>query len=262
MSPSAKRVVRVDQERQPYRTELTPVSFLRRSAYVFPDKDRGDPRGAAVHLPPVRGAGEPAGLAPARARAPPTRPRGLHLPRTPRRCWRRTTACPRPAAPGRRSTRGSTRTRSATSSEHSGAKVPLRRRRVRAARRSRSTSGRAPRRAHRRHRRPRRSLRGLPGRRLARRPSSPGSRTRTRRSRSTTPRARPGGPRASWYHHRGRLPERHRRDDRDRHVASTRATSGRCRCSTATAGASPGRSPRSAAPTSASGGSSRAGSGT
>ena len=38
MSPSAKKVVRVDQERQPYRTELTPVSFLRRSAYVFPDR--------------------------------------------------------------------------------------------------------------------------------------------------------------------------------------------------------------------------------
>ena len=38
MSPSAKRVVGVDRERQPYRTELTPVSFLRRSAYVFPDR--------------------------------------------------------------------------------------------------------------------------------------------------------------------------------------------------------------------------------
>ena len=34
----AKRVLRVSKEAQPYRTELTPVSFLRRSAYVFPDK--------------------------------------------------------------------------------------------------------------------------------------------------------------------------------------------------------------------------------
>jgi long-chain acyl-CoA synthetase len=32
------RVVRISGETHPYRTELTPVSFLRRSAYVFPDK--------------------------------------------------------------------------------------------------------------------------------------------------------------------------------------------------------------------------------
>jgi fatty-acyl-CoA synthase len=32
------RVVRISGEKHPYRTELTPVSFLRRSAYVFPDK--------------------------------------------------------------------------------------------------------------------------------------------------------------------------------------------------------------------------------
>jgi len=33
-----KRVLSVTRETQPYRTELTPVSFLRRTAYVFPDK--------------------------------------------------------------------------------------------------------------------------------------------------------------------------------------------------------------------------------
>jgi fatty-acyl-CoA synthase len=33
-----KRVLRISKETHPYRTELTPVSFLRRSAYVFPDK--------------------------------------------------------------------------------------------------------------------------------------------------------------------------------------------------------------------------------
>ena len=33
-----KRVIPVDSEKHVYRTELTPVSFLRRSAYVFPDK--------------------------------------------------------------------------------------------------------------------------------------------------------------------------------------------------------------------------------
>src|SRR5688572_33212305 len=37
-SQQGKRVLRVARESEPYRTELTPVSFLRRSAYVFPDK--------------------------------------------------------------------------------------------------------------------------------------------------------------------------------------------------------------------------------
>jgi fatty-acyl-CoA synthase len=36
-SQQVKRVLRVSKEAQPYRTELTPVAFLRRSAYVFPD---------------------------------------------------------------------------------------------------------------------------------------------------------------------------------------------------------------------------------
>ena len=37
-SGGSKRVLRVAKETQPYRTELTPVSFLRRSAYVFPER--------------------------------------------------------------------------------------------------------------------------------------------------------------------------------------------------------------------------------
>jgi fatty-acyl-CoA synthase len=37
-SAGSKRVLRISKETLPYRTELTPVSFLRRSAYVFPDK--------------------------------------------------------------------------------------------------------------------------------------------------------------------------------------------------------------------------------
>ena len=40
-----RRVVKISAETHPYRTELTPVSFLRRSAYVFPDKT------AIVHGP-------------------------------------------------------------------------------------------------------------------------------------------------------------------------------------------------------------------
>ena len=35
---ASKRVVRTSGESQPYRTELTPLAFLRRSAYVWPDK--------------------------------------------------------------------------------------------------------------------------------------------------------------------------------------------------------------------------------
>ena len=48
-----------------------------------------------------------------------------------------------------------------------------------------------------------------------------------------------------------RLPPRHGQHRHRRAWASTRSISGRCRCSTATAGASPGRSPSSPAPMSA-----------
>ncbi|HEV8584504.1 MAG TPA: acyl--CoA ligase family protein [Methylomirabilota bacterium] len=37
-SQKSKRVLRISKETRPYRTELTPVAFLRRSGYVFPDK--------------------------------------------------------------------------------------------------------------------------------------------------------------------------------------------------------------------------------
>jgi fatty-acyl-CoA synthase len=38
MAANPKHVPRVSKERDPFRTELTPVAFLRRSAYVWPDK--------------------------------------------------------------------------------------------------------------------------------------------------------------------------------------------------------------------------------
>ena len=38
MGGGAKRVLPISKDKTPYRTELTPVAFLRRSAYVFPDK--------------------------------------------------------------------------------------------------------------------------------------------------------------------------------------------------------------------------------
>src|SRR5256712_1131251 len=37
-SQNSKRVLRIAKETQPFRTELRPVAFLRRSAFVFPDK--------------------------------------------------------------------------------------------------------------------------------------------------------------------------------------------------------------------------------
>ena len=57
-----------------------------------------------------------------------------------------------------------------------------------------------------------------------------------------------GRPKGVMYHHRGATCRR-RRWRTTRGSARTRATCGRCRCSTATAGASPGRSPPPAAPT-------------
>ena len=38
MAAREKRVPPISKERDPFRTELTPVAFLRRSAYVYPDK--------------------------------------------------------------------------------------------------------------------------------------------------------------------------------------------------------------------------------
>ena len=54
-----------------FRTELTPLSFLRRSAAVFPDNDRRRPRQPRhrLQLPAVRGAGQSPRLGPARRRA-------------------------------------------------------------------------------------------------------------------------------------------------------------------------------------------------
>ena len=98
-----------------YRTELTPVSFLRHSALVFPDEARGRPRRAAVHLPGARGTGRPAGVGAPRARAWRSTTGSRSSARTRRRCWRRTSACRPRAASWSRSTRACRRRRSRTS---------------------------------------------------------------------------------------------------------------------------------------------------
>ena len=38
MAAREKQVPSISKERDPFRTELTPVAFLRRSAYVYPEK--------------------------------------------------------------------------------------------------------------------------------------------------------------------------------------------------------------------------------
>ncbi len=71
---------------------------------------------------------------------------------------------------------------------------------------------------------------------------SRGSRTRTTRSRSTTRAGRPAGPKGVDVHASRRVPERPLRGASHAGLdARLASTSGRCRCSTATAGASLGR---------------------
>ena len=166
MSGGAKKVVKVDQERQPYRTELTPVSFLRRARTSF-RTGRRHPRRPALHLPAVRGARQPARLRSSPARASPLDRVAFLAPNIPamleahfgvpaarRACWlpinTRLSADEIALHPR------STRARRSCSST-----------RVRAAGEGARPDG-PPGGAHRRHRRARRSLRGLPRRRLAR----------------------------------------------------------------------------------------------
>ena len=201
-SAGSKRVLRVSKEAQPYRTELTPVTFLRRSAYVFPDKtavvhgerrytyrqfeERVNRLASALRALGLRHLDRVAAILPEHPG---------HAGGALRRARGR-------AASSCRSTRGSAATRSATSCEHSGARVAVRGPGVRAAReaaRPRRHDGHP----RRRHRRRRRSLRGLPGRAVARARASRGSRTSTRRSRSTTRPAPPGRPKGVMVHHRG-----------------------------------------------------------
>ena len=196
MTSGSKRVLRVSKEAQPYRTELTPVSFLRRSAYVFPDKTaivHGERRYTYRQFE-ERVNRLASGL------------RGLGL----RHLDRVAAILPNTPAmleahfgvPAAGLVLVPINTRLSSDEigyilRHSGAKAlfvdqefePL----VKPLDLGAMTGD-----PHRRHRRGRRSLRGLPGRRSRRSRASRGSRTSTRRSRSTTPRAPPAAPRASW----------------------------------------------------------------
>ena len=239
MSGNAKKVVGVDRERQPYRTELTPVSFLRRSAYVFPDQI------AVVHGArryTYREFEERANRLASRLRALGLR----HLDRVailaPNMPAMLEAHFGVPAAgldPRPHQHPARARTRSATSCEHSGREGPLRRPGVRA----HGEAARLP-----------AGLRVVriddtgaagdpyedflaagspePVRALAR------GRVRDDLDQlhlgdDRPPEGRDGPPPR-------RLPERHRRGPRDRPLVRRAGTSGPCRCSTATAGASRG----------------------
>ena len=165
--------------------------------------------------------------------------------RTRRRCSRRTSRVPlagRRAGADQHAPRDAPR--SATSSRHSGARFLLVDHALAAARRAARPDG---------------DRGGARRRQRARRAT---------RTRSCSPPVDPSGP-SAWLEHEEepisinytsgttgraegrhvhaprRLPQRARRGDRGRPHARERVTSGRCRCSTATAGASPGPSRRS-----------------
>ena len=74
------RVVRISREAHPYRTELTPVELPAPERLRVPRQDRGRARRSPLYLSAVRGAGQPAGLRPARARPPAPRSGGHHRP--------------------------------------------------------------------------------------------------------------------------------------------------------------------------------------
>ena len=161
-------------------------------------QDRGRPRRAPLHVPRARRAGVAARLRAPRRRHAEGRPRRVPAPEHPgdargalrRPCGRR--------HPGRHQHAALGATRSATSSSTPGRELLLLDAEladlVDAARprRHRRDPGR-------RHRRAGDPVRGLPRRRPRPSDRRAGSRTRRRRSRSTTPPARPGARRASMY---------------------------------------------------------------
>ena len=242
---------------QVWNTPLTPLAFLRALRGGLPGQDGDRLRRPPDQLPAVRRRGHPGRARAARlghraaATGSPT-----CCPTSPR-CWSRTSRCRSPARCSSRSTPGCPPRRSRYILDHSGAKLLV----VDAA--LYPTVGSGGRRAEDRR-----------GDHHGDRPGQPGRRHRLRRHlrRPARPRPRRRPPWRSTTRERHDLDQLHVRDDgaaqgrdvppprrapelvrRDRALVPhpTASTCGRCRCSTATAGAPRGRSRRSAARTSA-----------
>ena len=185
-----------------FRTEMNPVDLLARAASMYAEKSRRRPRRSPLHL---REFGERAwrlasGLRAAGSRrATGSRPAAQHAPR----CSRRISASRRRAG----SSSDQHAALGAGEIEYILAATPAPGRSC-STRSSPSSSSRSTSPASRsirvgRHRRARRPLRGASSRGFARAGREPGSRTRRRRSRSTTPPARPVGRKGCMYTYRG-----------------------------------------------------------
>ena len=148
-----------------FRTDLSPVSFLRRSAYVYPDKlavVHGARRYTYRHSRSAS-IGWPRACAPPACRA---RPGRVPLPEHPAAAGGALRRARRGRHPGGDQHPPRLATRSATSSSHSGARFLFVDAELEPLIEPLDLSG-IDVVAHRRHRQRRRSLRGLPGRRLA-----------------------------------------------------------------------------------------------
>ena len=230
------------KHRSVYRTELSPVSFLERSAAVFPDKTAVVHGARRYSYRGVRGAGQPAGLRAARGRPAEARPRRVPLPEHPGDAGGALRRARRRRHPGR----------DQHAAQRRRDRLHPRATPARASCSSTPSWSRWSRRSTCRHHASCASTT----------PGSPATPTR-----SSWPTGSPepvgelargrGGDDRDQLHLRHdrpaqgrdvhlprRLPQRARQGDRDRAERRERSTSGRCRCSTATAGASPGRSPR------------------
>ena len=221
-----------------FRTELNPVDLLERAAFVYRGQGRARARRAPLHVRGSSASGR--GASPTRSAAPAWRRAtgSRRCSRTLRPCWKRTSGCRPPGASSSPSTPASRATRSPTSSStpapesccstpsSPGSSMRIDLGGVHVIRVDDTGSADDP-------------YEQLPGRRVARPAGEPARRRggddlgqlHLRHHRS--PERRP-------VHVPRRLPQRPQRGDRRRPLARSRSSSGCSRCSTATAGASPG----------------------
>ena len=202
------------KHRSVYRTELTPVSFLERSAAVFPDKTavvHGDRRYTyrqfAERVNRLASALRGAGLARTTA--------SRSSARTSPRCWRRTSPCPPPAASW-----SPINTRLSSDEigyilDHSGARFLFVDTELAAAGRAARPAGHRASSASTTPAQRRRPLRGLPRRGLAASRSRAGSSDEEETIAINYTSGTTGRPKGVDVHPPRRLPQRPRQGDRD-----------------------------------------------